>query len=145
VTDEARERTCVMGGLGVYPAAAVLRAEDIVRAKQFYAEVLGLKPRDVPGPASEGMAMFTAGDGTMIMIYARPGMPAPQNTALGFGIPAGKFDEVAADLRARGVTFEDYDLPETGLKTVNGIAELPGTRAAWFKDSEDNIVNIASM
>ena len=27
-------------------------------------------------------------------------------------------------LRARGVVFEDYDLP--GLKTVNGIAEIEG-------------------
>jgi hypothetical protein len=106
---------------------------------------LGLKPGDVSGPASEGMGMFTAGDGTMVMIYERPGMPAPQNTALGFGIPADRFDEVAADLRAKGVTFEDYDLPEIGLKTVNGIAEFEGNKAAWFKDSEDNIVNIAAM
>jgi len=134
-----------MASLGDYPAAAVLRAEDLVRAKKFYADVLGLKPRDVSGPASEGMGVFTAGDGTGVMIYERPGMPAPQNTALGFGVPADKFDEVVADLRASGVTFEDYDLPEIGLKTVNGIAELEGSKVAWFKDSEDNIVNIASM
>jgi len=134
-----------MANLGDYPAAAVLRAEDLVRAKKFYADVLGLKPRDVPGPASEGMGVFTAGDGTGVMIYERPGMPAPQNTALGFGVPADKFDEVVADLRANGVTFEDYDLPEIGLKTANGIAELEGSKVAWFKDSEDNIVNIASM
>jgi predicted enzyme related to lactoylglutathione lyase len=123
----------------------VLRAEDLVRANKFYTDVLGLKARDVPGPAGEGMGMFAAGDGTMIMIYERPGMPAPQNTALGFGIPADKFDGVTADLRAKGVTFEDYDLPEIGLKTVNGIAEFEGFKAAWFKDSEGNIVNIATM
>jgi len=134
-----------MASLGNYPAAAVLRAEDLVRANKFYTDVLGLKPRDVPGPAGEGMNMFTAGDGTTVMVYERPGMPAPQNTSLGFGIPADTFDEVAADLRARGVTFEDYDLPEIGLKTVNGVAEFEGFKAAWFKDSEGNIVNIASM
>ncbi len=132
-----------MAGLGDYPAAAVLRAEDIVRAKKYYAEVLGLKPIDVPGSGSEGM--FSAGDGTMVLIYERPGMPAPQNTALGFNLPADKFDEVAAGLRAKGVTFEDYDVPEIGLKTTNGIAEFEGTKAAWFKDSEDNIVNIVAM
>ena len=135
----------MMAGLNDYPAAAVLRAEDLARAKKFYIDVLGLTPRDLPGPAGEGMAMFEAGDGTMVLIYERPGMPAPQSTALGFGLPADKFDDVAADLRARGVSFEDYDLPEIGLKTVNGIAEFAGTKAAWFKDSEDNIVNIASM
>ena len=45
-----------MASLGDYPAAAVLRAEDIARAKKFYTDVLGLKPRDIPGPASEGRA-----------------------------------------------------------------------------------------
>jgi hypothetical protein len=89
--------------------------------------------------------MFTAGAGTMVLIYERPGMPAPENTTLGFNLPAGQFDEVAAALRAKGVTFEDYDVPEIGLKTVDGIAEFEGTKAAWFKDSEGNIVNIVSM
>jgi predicted enzyme related to lactoylglutathione lyase len=136
---------CVMASLGDYPAGAVLRAEDLARAKKFYADVLGLKPGDMSGPASEGMGMFRAGDGTGVMIYERPGMPAPQNTALGFGVPADKFDAVVADLRAKGVKFEDYDLPDIGLKTVNGIAAFEGFKAAWFKDSEGNIVNIASM
>ena len=72
-------------------------------------------------------------------------MPAPQNTTLGFNLPADQFDAVAADLRAKGVTFEDYDVPEIGLKTVNGIAEFEGVKAAWFRDSEDNFVNIVSM
>jgi predicted enzyme related to lactoylglutathione lyase len=134
-----------MASLGDYPAGAVLRAEDLARAKKFYADVLGLKQGDLAGPASEGMGMFRAGDGTGVMIYERPGMPAPQNTTLGFGVPADKFDEVVAELRAKGVTFEDYDLPEIGLKTVNGVAAFEGFKAAWFKDSEDNIVNIASM
>ena len=138
-----------MASLGDYPAAAVLRAEDLVRAKKFYTDVLGLKPGDLSGPVSEGMSegmgMFRAGGGTGVMIYERPGMPAPQNTALGFGVPAGEFDGVVAALRAKGVMFEDYDLPEIGLKTVNGIAEFEGSKAAWFRDSEDNIVNIAAM
>ena len=138
-----RERMCVMASLGDFPAAAVLRAEDISRAKKYYADVVGLKPMDIPTSGSEGM--FTAGDGTMVLIYERPGMPAPQNTTLGFNLPADQFDAVAADLRAKGVTFEDYDVPEIGLKTVNGIAEFEGTKAAWFKDSEGNIVNIVSM
>ena len=90
--------------------------------------------------------MFAAGDGSMVLILdQRPGMPAPQNTTLGFNLPPDEFDAVAADLRAKGVTFEDYDVPEIGLKTVNGIAEFEGAKAAWFKDTEGNIVNIVSM
>jgi len=134
-----------MASLGDYPVGAVLRSENLARAKTFYANVLGLKQGDLSGPASAGMGMFRAGDGTGVLIYERPGMPAPQNTVLGFGVPADKFDEVVDDLRARGVKFEDYDLPEIGLKTVNGVADFEGSKAAWFRDSEDNIVNIASM
>jgi hypothetical protein len=53
------------------------------------------------------------------------------------------------ELRARGVSFEEYDLPD--LKTINGVAELTGNypsrgvtgeRAAWFRDSEGNLLGI---
>jgi hypothetical protein len=56
-------------------------------------------------------------------------------------------EAAVAELRARGVVFEDYDLP--GLNTVDGIAEIAGTypsdggigeRAAWFHDSEGNLL-----
>ena len=57
-------------------------------------------------------------------------------------------ESAVASLRARGVVFEEYDLP--GLKTVNGIADIEGTypskgvgeRAAWFKDSEGNLLGL---
>ncbi|MFG2916063.1 hypothetical protein ACGF0D_24645 [Kitasatospora sp. NPDC048298] len=44
-------------------------------------------------------------------------------------------------LRGRGITFEEYDFP--GLRTVNGVAEGEGMRAAWFKDSEGNILCVS--
>lgn len=128
-----------MAGLGDYPVAGVLRAENLARAEKFYTEVLGLKK------AQAVQGMFEAGDGTMVMVYERPGMPAPENTALGFGVPADRFDELLADLKAKGVVLEDYDIPEMGLKTVNGVAEFDGSKGAWFKDSEGNIINIATM
>jgi hypothetical protein len=43
-----------------------------------------------------------------------------------------------ADLKARGVTFEEYDVP--GMKTHNGIAQAGGAKSAWFKDTEGNIM-----
>ena len=52
---------------------------------------------------------------------------------------------VVDDLKAKGVAFEDYDIPEIGLKTVGGIAQFDGSKSAWFKDSEGNILNVASM
>jgi catechol 2,3-dioxygenase-like lactoylglutathione lyase family enzyme len=131
-----------MAGLSDYPMSGVLRAESFDRARRFYTEVLGLGEGMSTGP---GGAMFTAGLGSMVMIYERPGMPAPENTTLGFAIPADKFDELVAVLKSRGVVFEEYDIPEVGLKTVNGVAEDENGKAAWFRDTEGNIINIATM
>jgi catechol 2,3-dioxygenase-like lactoylglutathione lyase family enzyme len=130
--------------LGEYRATAVLRAESFPRAATFYTEVLGLKRLgSSEGPTTEGM--FEAGNGSIVDIYERPNMPPPANTTLGFGVPTSEFEDVVADLRARGVTFEEYDMPDMGLKTVDGIAEFDGTKAAWFKDSEGNILTVGSM
>lgn len=131
-----------MAGLSDFPASAVLRAEDLARAKDFYTNVLGLDAVTSAGVTDE--VRFLAGNGTTVDIYARPGMPAPQNTVLGFSVPADRFDSVMADLRQSGVRFEDYDIPEIGLKTVNGIAETGGSKAAWFLDTEGNTVIVGS-
>ena len=48
-----------------------------------------------------------------------------------------------ADLQARGVVFEEYDLP--GLKTVNGIATIGESKGAWFKDSEGNLLALGEF
>jgi hypothetical protein len=45
--------------------------------------------------------------------------------------------------RARGVVFEEHDLP--GLRTVNGIATTPVGGAAWFKDSEGNVLTMTQL
>lgn len=133
-----------MAGLQDIPVAGVLRAEDFQRAKKFYTEVLGLaEPKESSALTHEGM--FAAGAGTMVSVYERPGLPAPANTTLAFGVPADKFDVVMAELRAKGVTFEDYDLPEIGLKTVSGVATYEGNKVAWFKDTEGNILSLSTM
>ena len=130
-----------MAGLGDSMAAAVLRADDLARAKRFYSEVLGL----AKGPSVPGGEFFLAGKGTAIMVYERPGMPAPENTTLGFSVESDRFDAVVAELRSKGVVFEEYDMPEMGLKTVDGVATVDGTKSAWFKDTEGNILNIVVM
>lgn len=130
-----------MAGLADSMAASVLRADDLARAAKFYSDVLGL----AAGPSNPAGDMFMAGKGTAVMIYERPGMPAPQNTTLGFAVDADKFDAIVSELRGKGVKFEEYDIPEIGLKTVDGVATFEGAKTAWFKDTEGNIVNIAVM
>jgi predicted enzyme related to lactoylglutathione lyase len=132
-----------MAGLSNVAAVAVLRADDLARARKFYADVLGFAENT--DRSSDGMAFFSAGGGTTFTIYARPGMPAPANTTMAFPVTAAEFDAVAAELRAAGVVFEEYDMPEMGLKTVNGVAEFDGAKTAWFKDTEGNTLNLASM
>lgn len=133
-----------MAGLAETMVCGVVRAESYGRAKKYYLDVLGLKQgQEFPGPGGGGM--FECAGGTMLMVYERPGSMAPENTVLGFGVAPDKFDAVMMDLKARGVKFEDYDIPEMGLKTTNGVATMGGMKSAWFKDTEGNILNLASM
>jgi len=125
--------TRVTTRLSTAPATTTLPAEDLQRARAFYEEKLGLETEtrdDMP----EGVFVH-AGKGSQIFLYQR-GRATAENTALTFEV-----DDLAAtvtDLRSNGVELEDYDFP--GLKTVGGIATRDVDRAAWFKDSEGNIL-----
>ena len=50
----------------------------------------------------------------------------------------GDVEAVVKWLKGRGVVFEEYDMP--GMKSVNSIFTGGGAKAAWFKDSEGNIM-----
>ena len=133
-----------MAGLADAMVCGVVRAESYERAKKFYNQVLGLGVAQEE-PGSGGWGMFAAGKGTMLMVYENPTLKAPENTTLGFGVSAEKFDSLIAELRGKGVVLEDYDIPEMGLKTTDGIAEVDGQKTAWFKDSEGNILSVVVM
>jgi len=127
--------TVAKSSLATTKVSAILRADDYDRVKRFYEDKLGLEVKDTPGPTRQGEV--DAGDGTSFIVYERPGMPAPPSTAIGFLVP--DVEASVRELQGRGVVFEEYDLPDIGLKTVNGIAKSDGAMAAWFKDSEGNI------
>ena len=114
-------------------SAAMLPASDMERAKQWYADHLDLKPA---AEEPDGMQYMT-GSGTEFWIY--PSQFAGTNQATAMGFMSKDLSAEMDGLKARGVTFEDYDIP--GVKTVEGIAEFSeGERGAWFKDSEGNII-----
>ncbi len=116
---------------------AILPAVDIERAKAFYTEKLGLRPAD--GPTVGGDAAFEGSDGTLLYVYEREAGTKAEHTAAGWMV--SDIETVVDQLRDRGVEFEQYDLPS--LKTdERGIAELAGSRTAWFKDTEGNILAI---
>ena len=122
--------------------AARLPAQDLASAKSFYRDKLGLKPSE---ERLDGLR-YWCGNG-WFSLFQSAGVPSGNHTQLGWEVD--DIEATVAQLRVRGVVFEEYDLP--GLKTVNGIAELAGNypsrggvgeKAAWFRDSEGNLLGI---
>lgn len=115
-----------------------LPAKDLERAKAFYKEKLDLSPMR-EGP--EGI-QYECGDGTGFMLFTSQGESRGDFTQMGFEVPDVR--EAVADLKKHGVTFEQYDFP--GLKTdEDGVAVIGDEMAAWFKDSEGNMIAISQM
>lgn len=114
---------------------AVLPATDMSRARDFYQNVLGL---DSPDTMNEENLLYHSGDGTAFLLYKTDNAGSAQNTQMGWSTE--DIDADVAALRDRGVVFEEYDFP--GVRTQDGVAVMPVGRAAWFKDSEGNILNL---
>ena len=117
---------------------AALPASDLDRARRWYSEKLGIEPAKDAG----GGLQYEMGKGTGFLLYQSEFAGTNQATAMGWLVP--DVDAELSDLRRRGVTFEDYDMP--GLKTEDGVVTMPdGTKGAWFKDSEGNILSVGNM
>ena len=104
-------------------------------APDFYGKKLGLKLAG--GSVEEGWLEYEAGGGTRLELFESDSKKS-DDTAATFEV-----DDLAkemADLRKKGVKFEDYDLP--GIKTVNGVAKMGGVEAAWFKDPGGNVIAV---
>lgn len=114
--------------------AAALPAQDLERAKAFYRDKLGLTPTQ----EDPGGLMYSLAAGTGFGVFPSSGKPSGTHTQM--GIEVEDVEGAVKDLQAKGVKFEEYDTP--GLKTVNGIADMGGSKLAWFKDSEGNLIVI---
>jgi catechol 2,3-dioxygenase-like lactoylglutathione lyase family enzyme len=120
--------------MGDFPMVATLPASDIERAKRWYQEKLGLTPVS----EYEQGVRYRSG-GARFELYPSSYAGTAQNTAAGFQVD--DVERVVDELAAKGVVFEQYDFP--GLKTnEKGIATFGTETAAWFKDSEGNILSI---
>ncbi len=120
---------------------AIVPVSDIEAAIEFYEGALGLRlderRDDLP---TNREAELSAGSGNLLL-YESVGAGQSRHTIAGFRVD--DLDTVVAAVRARGVTFEEYDLPD--LKTVDGIASVGDVRAAWCKDPDGNILAIESL
>ena len=121
--------------------ASRLPAQDLGRARAFYAEKLGLEPVE----EREGGLRYVCAQGEFAL-FASAGAASGDHTQMGWEVD--DIEATVRELRARGVVFEDYDLP--GLTTIDGIADIEGNypskgrgeRGAWFRDSEGNMLGI---
>jgi len=107
---------------------------DLGKAKEFYAETLGLHISQTP----EGLELHT-GD-NVVFLYPKPNHTPASFTVLNFAVD--DIEDAVAELNALGVRLEHYDLPD--LKTdERGIARGPkGPMIAWFKDPAGNILSV---
>jgi catechol 2,3-dioxygenase-like lactoylglutathione lyase family enzyme len=123
---------------------ARLPVQNLERARTFYSEQLGMEPRE----ERDGGLLYRAAGGEFALFESAGASPGT------FTQMAWEVDDIeatVAELRTRGVAFEEVDLP--GLRTVNGIADIAGQypskgrgeRAAWFRDSEGNMLGISQL
>ena len=123
-----------MGALTEAKAHATIAVSDQQRGKAFYGDTLGLKLLRT-GP---GVVMFECGGGTILDVYQSDFAGTGKSTAATFQV--SDLAATMAELRGRGIVFEDYDQGE--LKTTNGVAQAGGARAAWFKDPDGNVLGV---
>ena len=115
-----------------YPMYAYIPARDMARARQFYEQKVGLKPaQEVNG----GVA-YEFAKGTACFLYPTPNAGTSQASQAFWSVD--DVDALITRLKARGIVFEDYDMP--GEKSPAGAVIAGGAKAAWFKDSEGNIM-----
>jgi catechol 2,3-dioxygenase-like lactoylglutathione lyase family enzyme len=111
----------------------VLPVVDVSRATGFYRDRLGLKDAgDDPGG---NHLMKTTSGATIALMSAEQGAQSA-HTVLTFEVE--DITSEIQDLQSRGVGFYDYDLPN--LKTADHVAVMGAEKAAWFADSEGNIL-----
>jgi predicted enzyme related to lactoylglutathione lyase len=116
------------------PIRAYIPVADVARARKFYEKTLGLEPK----MEYAGGVVYECG-GTEVFMYPTPNA-GTSKASQAFWQVADVEAEVA-ELKARGVVFEEYEMP--GIKMKNSIATGGGAKTAWFKDTEGNILAVS--
>lgn len=123
--------------LQTHPLYAYLPAKDVARARKFYESQLGF----VPGEEQADSVTYRFGGGTVGFLYSTPNAGTSQASQAFWQVD--DIEREVEELKTRGVSFEHYDMPEA---TVQGdIVTASGARAAWFKDTEGNILAVIQM
>lgn len=115
-----------------FPMYAYIPARDLARARQFYETRVGLRPKE----ERDGGVVYEFAGGTACFLYLTPNAGTSQASQAFWSVK--DVDGLIEALKKRGVVFEDYDMP--GVRSPAGAVIAGGAKAAWFKDSEGNIM-----
>lgn len=121
-----------MSAVSAAAVTCMLPVKDLARARRFYEQQLQLVPL---GARPDGKFVYQCG-GVEIALFPKAEGTKAEHTALSFRV--GDIAAAIAELKARGVVFDDYDLPD--LRTVDNVCVLGSEKAAWFRDPEGNIL-----
>ena len=116
-----------------FPTHTTLPASDLERAKAWYRDKLEM----VPKSEDEGGVYYESG-GRTFALFPTPYAGTAKNTAMEWSVD--DVEAVVAHLKELGVSFDHYDIP--GVEWAGDIATMGPFKAAWFKDSEDNILSV---
>jgi predicted enzyme related to lactoylglutathione lyase len=116
------------------PIRAYIPASDVSRARKFYEQSVGLTPKE----HYAGGVIYECG-GTEVFLYPTPNAGTSKASQAFWQVD--DVEAEVAELKRRGVVFEEYNIP--GIITKNSIATGGGAKTAWFKDTEGNIFAIS--
>lgn len=107
---------------------------DLKRAKEFYAQTLGLDVKE----DQEGLELRTGGQS--VFLYPKPNHTPASFTVLNF--PVDDIETAVDELETLGVKLEHYDLPDMKTDERGIFRGNPGPQIAWFKDPAGNILSV---
>jgi len=122
--------------LGDSDAIATIAVRNLETARKFYLGTLGL----TQGPGSEAGVLTCRSGTSNVLVYESPHAGSNKATAATWAVP--DVDALVRELKARGVTFEHYDLP--GTSRTGDVHVAGRVRVAWFKDPDGNILSIVT-
>jgi catechol 2,3-dioxygenase-like lactoylglutathione lyase family enzyme len=134
--DDQPHRTAeaIVGVLSDHPVFPILLSRDLAASLAFYRDTLGLEVARV----DPDRIVFRCGGGTQIAVTESTVGTADSQTQLAWRVPDIK--AAVAELRRRGVRIEDYMAPDP--VTVDGIADMGHSWAAWFIDPSRNVLAV---
>jgi predicted enzyme related to lactoylglutathione lyase len=116
------------------PIYAYIPAKDVSRARRFYEQTLGFKPKE----EIAGGVVYECAGSTACFLYPTPNAGTSKASQAFWQVD--DVEREVAELKSRGVVLEHYDMP--GERSPSGVVTAGGAKAAWFKDTEGNIMAV---